>query len=172
MATKFEFFPSIVAEASVTHRRFSNLSNLAQSLPSTSSSASALVAGSVDFLTAASNHRGHPRGRATREKRNKRKPSDMNHQSKPNQSEVSVRRTQSAFETETKTSSLMASKIETAQAQDESDDEEGGHLGSQSPLLVKRHQSLDVRPSIERHHPTSVSSRSLDRHLEDRGCNR
>ena len=96
----------------------------------------------------------------------------MNHQSKPNQSEVSVRRTQSAFETETKTSSLMASKIETAQAQDESDDEEGGHLGSQSPLLVKRHQSLDVRPSIERHHPTSVSSRSLDRHLEDRGCNR
>ena len=27
-----------------------------------------------------------------------------------------------------------------------------------------------MRPSIERHHPTSVSSRSLDRHLEDRGC--
>ena len=35
---------------------------------------------------------------------------------------------------------------------------------------MKRHQSLEVRPSIERHHPTSISSRSLDRHLEDRGC--
>ena len=158
------------AAASVTHRRFSNLSNLAQSLPSTSSSASALVAGSVDFLTAASSshNRGHVRGRAIRDRRSKRKASD---QSKINTNEVSVRRTQSAFETETKCS-LLASKIEAniAPHQDVESEDDGGHNGSQSPLLVKRHQSLEVRPSIERHHPASVSSRSLDRHLEDRGC--
>ena len=158
------------AAASVTHRRFSNLSNLAQSLPSTSSSASALVAGSVDFLTAASSshNRGHVRGRAIRDRRSKRKASD---QSKINANEVSVRRTQSAFETETKCS-LLASKIEAniAPHQDVESEDDGGHNGSQSPLLVKRHQSLEVRPSIERHHPASVSSRSLDRHLEDRGC--
>ena len=84
--------------------------------------------------------------------------------------DVSVRRTQSAFETETKT--LLTSKLEAEEdeiPQDEISDEENIR-GSQSPLLVKRHQSLEVRPSIERHHPTSVSSRSLDRHLEDRGC--
>ena len=83
--------------------------------------------------------------------------------------DISVRRTQSAFETETKT--LLTSKLEAEEEtipQDEISDEE--NRGSQSPLLVKRHQSLEVRPSIERHHPTSVSSRSLDRHLEDRGC--
>ena len=90
------------------------------------------MAGSVDFLTA-SNHRRHPRGRANREKRNKRKAGGIMDQSKPNQSEISVRRTQSAFETETKTS-LLASKIEVA-PQDESEDE--GHRGSQSPLLGK-----------------------------------
>ena len=88
--------------------------------------------------------------------------------------DISVRRTQSAFETETKTL-LTSSKLEAGEDEDEiipqdeicSDEE---NRGSQSPLLVKRHQSLEVRPSIERHHPTSVSSRSLDRHLEDRGC--
>ena len=62
-------------ESVSNHRRFSNLSNLAQSLPSTSSSASALVAGSVDFLTSGHGNqgrhggRGHLRGRGSRDQR-------------------------------------------------------------------------------------------------------
>ena len=127
------------------HRRFSNLSNLAQSLPSTSSSASALVptvSGSFDYLTSDNNRRG-------REKREKR-----------GQKSESVRRTQSAFETQHGNNSA---RLKARQAKPASNVEE------EQPLLMKRHQSLEEhrrgssgRPSI------NLSSRSLDRCLEEK----
>ena len=71
-------------ESVSNHRRFSNLSNLAQSLPSTSSSASALVAGSVDFLTSGCHGnqgrhggRGHLRGRGSRDQRRNQRMMNM-----------------------------------------------------------------------------------------------
>lgn len=125
------------------HRRFSNLSNLAQSLPSTSSSASALVptvSGSFDYLTSDNNRRG-------REKREKRQKSE------------SVRRTQSALNN---TSARLKSKgIEEAA---------NANVEEEQPLLMKRHQSLEEhRRSSAASRPTiNLSSRSLDRCLEEK----
>ena len=125
------------------HRRFSNLSNLAQSLPSTSSSASALVptvSGSFDYLTSDNNRRG-------RDKREKRQKSE------------SVRRTQSALNN---TSARLKSKgVEEASASSNVEEE-------QQPLLMKRHQSLEEHRRSSASKTINLSSRSLDRCLEEK----
>ena len=125
------------------HRRFSNLSNLAQSLPSTSSSASALVptvSGSFDYLTSDNNRRG-------RDKREKRQKSE------------SVRRTQSALNN---TSARLKSKgVEEASASANVEEE-------QQPLLMKRHQSLEEHRRSSASKTINLSSRSLDRCLEEK----
>ena len=124
------------------HRRFSNLSNLAQSLPSTSSSASALVptvSGSFDYLTSDNNRRG-------RDKREKRQKSE------------SVRRTQSALNN---TSARLKSKgVEEASTSNVEEE--------QQPLLMKRHQSLEEHRRSSASKTINLSSRSLDRCLEEK----
>ena len=138
------------------HRRFSNLSNLAQSLPSNSSSASALapVTGSYDYLTS---YKG--RGRPSKDRRKK---TASNANCDPSVG-PSVRRTQSAFETHQQQIRRCKARGRTVggcggaggdAGQAGLADGGGGRTASRNnedvrdseedePLLMKRHQSLD-----------------------------
>lgn len=163
------------------HRRFSNLSNLAQSLPSNSSSASALapVTGSYDYLTS---YKG--RGRPSKDRRKK---TASNANCDPSVG-PSVRRTQSAFETHQQQIRRCKTRGRTVGCGGAGGDAgqgaaDGGRTTSRNnedvrdseedePLLMKRHQSLDEnrqRCSLDhRNHPITLSSRSLDRYLDDK----
>ena len=163
------------------HRRFSNLSNLAQSLPSNSSSASALapVTGSYDYLTS---YKG--RGRPSKDRRKK---TASNANCDPSVG-PSVRRTQSAFETHQQQIRRCKTRGRTVGCGGAVGDggqgaADGGRTASRNnedvrdseedePLLMKRHQSLDEnrqRCSLDhRNHPITLSSRSLDRYLDDK----
>lgn len=159
------------------HRRFSNLSNLAQSLPSNSSSASALapVTGSYDYLTS---YKG--RGRPSKDRRKK---TASNANCDPSVG-PSVRRTQSAFETHQQQIRRCKTRGRTVGCGGAGGDAgQGARTASRNnedvrdseedePLLMKRHQSLDEnrqRCSLDhRNHPITLSSRSLDRYLDDK----
>ena len=175
--------PASENQSGYNHRRFSNLSNLAQSLPSNSSSASALVpvSGSYDYLT--SNSHQNKRGRHHRRKKNSNNQNICENEALTAGSfsivscyrNNSVRRTQSAFET---ASHHGAGQIRLLRKQclksniQPGDDVEKVDADSEEeePLLIKRHQSLDEyrRCSVERTHPVNLSSRSLDRYLDEK----
>lgn len=175
-----------LSEENRNRRRFSNLSNLAQSLPSTSSSASALVpvAGSIDFLTQQyqSKESSSRRRRQSKEKRSSKsyrhsaasriQSSSVSEGAANNSSRVGGVR-KSAFENDAKIGTTRRKITRLADNDDDDccdDDEDSDECcgGSQSsPLLIKRHQSLDENRSMNRSRTsrTSVSSCSLDRHL-------
>ncbi len=145
------------------NRRFSNLSNLAQSLPGNGSieDTNVAVSGSYDYLT--SYKRGRRQNNSGNQSRLRAKDGESG--------EKNVRRTQSALETKSnKVEQMKKSALEEIQHQQELISSANDFVSEdevEQPLLMKRHQSLDENRRREKNRSLALSSRSLDRHLDD-----